>query len=123
MDENYQLVSSLKSNLKSRFGLSLNISSFTSGTSTLEMINQDTSIVILGYYNAGDAGNELIKLIKIKNPSTSIILLSGIENVISAINSFKSGVTDFVLKGEDAQNRIISIIDNILTQNKKVLSV
>ena len=114
VDDDSVSVKGIRSYLTSRFGTSLNISSFYTGESALKKIDKDTNIVILDYNLKGENGNEVLKAIKKINPQTEVIMLTSNENIGVAIDSFRKGATDYVLKGRNAQRNIAAIVYNIL---------
>ena len=121
IDDNPSLVIELKSYLTGRFGLDLNISTFSSGESALEEVNENTRIVILDYYLGGRNGNKILKLIKAINPETEVIMLSSNEDIAVAIDSFRKGAKDYVIKGNKSNRKIISIVYNILAYPIRVM--
>ncbi len=107
VDDNKLTVNGLKQYLYNRFGRDLNISTFYSGESCLEKVDQNTNFVILDYFLKGKNGNEILKSIKKINPKTEVIMLSSNEDVGVAIESFREGATDYLVKNGDAWRKII----------------
>ena len=62
------------------------------------------------------SGLELIKKIKIKNPSTKSLLLTGYGNIATAVAAIKSGAIDYLPKPSD-----IDQIYDALTSSKEIL--
>jgi DNA-binding NtrC family response regulator len=110
VDDNKLSLLSLKKSLNNRFGSILNISTFTTGKSALAYVDQDTSLVILDYNLDGEKGNEVLKDIKQINPTTKVIMLSSNEDVAIAIESFRNGATDYVVKGNKAWEKLVNHI-------------
>lgn len=104
----------LKHHLNDKFGATFNISNFTNGKSALEKVDENTSIVILDYYLEGENGNDVLKSIKEINPKTEVIMLSSNEDIAIAIESFRKGATDYVIKGDKSSKKITHIIYAIL---------
>lgn len=104
----------LKQHLNDKFGTSINISTFISGKSALEKIDKHTSIVILDYNLEGENGNDVLKSIKEINPKTEVIMLTSNEDITIAIESFRKGATDYVIKGNKASKKITHIVYDIL---------
>lgn len=122
IDDNQLLVADLRIYLENTFGESLTISTFNSGESALRKVDHETNIVILDYDLPGENGNEILKSIKQINPKTEVIMLTSNEDVKTAIDAFRNGATDFVIKGVKAEKKIGSLIYNILTYPIRILT-
>ena len=121
VDDNKLLVISLKKYLENRFGSGINISTFYDGESCLASINENTHIVILDYFLDSENRNakngvEILKEIKKRNPKIEVIMLSRNEDVAVAIESFRSGAADYVVKGDNSLDKIISLINRTITE-------
>ncbi len=115
VDSNKSLVTSLKQYLQNRFGKSVHISTFNDGESCLKKVDKQLHIVILDYFLRGKNGLEVLKSIKVINPKTEVIMLSKNEDVALAIEAFKAGATDYVVKGADAWRKITKQVNYIIT--------
>jgi DNA-binding NtrC family response regulator len=115
VDDNKLLVTDLKHYLQTRFGIGINISTFYDGESCLEKVDADTRIVILDYFLEGKNGMEILKAIKLINPKTEVIMLSSNESIAVAIESFREGVTEYIVKGNEARKKIAKRINHIMT--------
>lgn len=115
VDDNKLVVADLKHYLQEKLGVSLNISTFNDGESCLQKIDKETHIVILDYFLNGQNGLEILKLIKAKNPKTEVIMLSSNEDIALAIQTFRNGATDYVVKGQGSLKKISRIVYNIIT--------
>jgi DNA-binding NtrC family response regulator len=104
----------LKQHLNEKFGATINISTFSSGQSALEKLDKYTSIVILDYDLKGENGNDVLKSIKKNNPKTEVIMLSSNDDITIAIESFRKGAIDYVIKGEKAEKKITHIVYDII---------
>ncbi|HWY38737.1 MAG TPA: response regulator [Bacteroidia bacterium] len=116
VDDNVLTVTALKQYLQNRFGISINISTFNDGESCLERIDKETHVVILDYYMKGKNGLEVLKSIKDINPKTEVIMLSGNENMALAIESFRAGATDYIIKGSGSWKKITKLVTHIITE-------
>ena len=121
VDDNQLVLLQLRIYLQNRFGTGINISTFSDGQSALKKIDKDTGIVILDYYLEGENGNQILKSIKAINPKTEVIMHSSNEDVAIAIESFRSGASDFVVKGNKSQKKLNSIILKILTYPIRIM--
>jgi DNA-binding NarL/FixJ family response regulator len=116
VDDNRLMVTDLKHFLSNRFGTDLNISVFNDGESCIAKIDEDTHIVILDYFLDGKNGLEVLKLIKEINPKTEVIMLSSNEDIVLAIDTFRNGATDYVIKGDGALKKISKLVYHIITE-------
>lgn len=122
IDDNPLLVADLRIYLESVFGETLTISTFNSGESALKKVDKETHIVILDYHLPGENGNEILKSIKAINPKAEVIMLTSNEDIKTAIDAFRNGVTDYVIKGAKAEKKIQSLIYRILSYPIHVLT-
>lgn len=121
VDDNRLMVTDLKHFLSNRFGTDLNISVFNDGESCIAKIDKDTHIVILDYFLDGKNGLEVLKLIKEINPKTEVIMLSSNEDIVLAIDTFRNGATDYVIKGDGALKKISKLVYRIITEPIRII--
>ena len=121
VDENIIMVNNLKHYLQSRFGSGFNITTFNNGESCLEKMDSNTHIVIMDYSLKGKNGLQILKEIKIINPKTKVIMLSANEDIAVAIELFRSGATDYVVKGKGSLKKISDQIYRILSSPIRIL--
>jgi len=121
VDDNALMLTGLRNYLEQRFGTSLNISTFLTGESALRKVDADTNIVILDYFLEGENGNDVLTSIKRINSKTEVIMLSSNEDMGIAIESFRKGASDYVIKGENSWKKITSIVYNIVAYPVRVL--
>lgn len=115
VDDNRLLVADMKNFLQNRFGVSIEISVFYDGDACLKKIDKDTHIVILDYNMEGKNGLDVLKAIKDINPKTEVIMLSGSEDMAIAIESFRIGAKDYVIKGGRSWNKLYRVVNQIIT--------
>ena len=121
VDDNNLMVTTLKSYLQNRFGVGMNISTFNDGESCLKMVDKNTQIVILDYYMEGKNGLETLRCIKAINPKTEVIMLSSNEDMGVAIETFRAGANDFVIKGGGAWKKITKLVERIVTEPIRIM--
>jgi DNA-binding NarL/FixJ family response regulator len=121
VDDNKLLVADLKNYLHSRFKNDLEISTFYDGESCLKKINKDTHIIILDYFLDGKNGLDILKLIKVSNPKTEVIMLSSNEDIAIAIETFRAGAKDYVIKGDGYWKKIITLVSGMVTKPIKII--
>ena len=116
VDDNKLMVAELKHYLKKKFGIGINISTFNDGESCLKQVDKNTHIVILDYFMDGKNGLEVLKLIKAINNKTEVIMLSSNEDIALAIETFKNGAKDYVIKGQGSWKKITNLVTEIITE-------
>jgi DNA-binding NtrC family response regulator len=94
---------------------------FNSGALALKNLNAQTGMVILDYKLKGENGNEVLKAIKLMNPKTEVVMLTSNEDIYVAIESFKKGVLDYIIKNNQAWKKINSTILTMLMYPVNIL--
>jgi DNA-binding NarL/FixJ family response regulator len=121
VDDNKLMVTTLKHHLQNRFGVSVKISTFNDGESCLEKVDSETNIVILDYFMEGKNGLEILKSIKTINPKTEVIMLSSNEDIVLAIETFREGAKDYIVKGQGAWKKITNVVSHIITEPIRIM--
>lgn len=106
----------VKQYLNNRFGPGLNISTFYSGEECLDHVDEYTDIVILDYFMKDQSGIEVLESIKIMNPKTEVIMFSNNEDIGAAIESFKKGAKDYIVKDELSLRKMTLSIAGIISK-------
>jgi DNA-binding NtrC family response regulator len=89
------------------------VSTFTNGTDCLNQLTEQPKVIFLDH-NMGDiSGFEVLKKIKRFDPNMFVVMLSGQERMETAVDSLKFGAFDYITKGENALNRITSVMNRI----------
>ena len=121
VDDDKLLATSLKHYLQNKFGYDVKTTIFNNGESCLEKINKYTHIVILDYFMGGKNGLEILKAIKITNPKTEVIMLSGNEDMAIAMETFRSGAKDYVAKGVGSLEKITELLNSIVVKPIRIV--
>ena len=121
VDDNKLAVTDLQYYLQNKFGASINVSTFNDGESCLAKVDKETNIVILDYFMKGKNGLDTLKSIKAINPKTEVIMLSGNEDIALAIQTFRAGATDYVIKGNGALKKVTKVVHYIITAPMRLL--
>ena len=64
---------------------------------------------------------DILKSIKYTNPKTEVIMLSGNEDMAIAIETFRSGAKDYVIKGNGSWKKISKLLQLIITEPIRIL--
>ena len=121
VDDNRSMVFALKHYLTNKFGGKLKITTFYDGESCLKNINEQTDVVILDYNLNGKNGNEILKEIKELNPRIEVIMLSSNENVETAVEAFRLGAKNYVVKNPNSWRKLNLLINTIFMQPMRLL--
>lgn len=120
VEDNKIFAIALKADIESAFaGMSIDIKTFETGEECLsKFIEVKPQIVILDYHldkNTPDAANGLTVLswIKNNNPITYVIMLTKDDNIDIALQSFKHGASDYIVKTDTQFRKIIFSLFNL----------
>lgn len=99
------------------YQLSLNpdfeISEFHNGKSMIKALDQNPDLITLDYHLPDLQGDEILNKIKSKNPETPVLIISGQQDVGTALELLKNGAYDYLVKADDLVNRLRNVIDNL----------
>nr|MBS0037888.1 sigma-54-dependent Fis family transcriptional regulator [Saprospiraceae bacterium] len=97
--------------------LSLNpendIEIFHTGKECIGHLNLQPDVVCLDYFLPDENGEKILKILKRKKPDLPVIMVSGQEDVSTAVNLLKDGAYDYVVKDENFKERLWNIINHI----------
>ena len=71
------------------------------------------NVVTLDYSLPDKNGAEVLKKIKEQNPDTHVVVISGQEDVATAVDLLKLGAYDYIVKDEDTPERLWNTINKI----------
>ncbi|ARS34876.1 sigma-54-dependent transcriptional regulator [Pontibacter actiniarum] len=99
------------------YHLSLNpdyeLKKFHSAKDCLSNMHQRPNVVTLDYSLPDKNGAEVLKKIKELNPDTQVVVISGQEDVATAVDLLKKGAYDYIVKDEDTPERLWNTINKI----------
>ncbi len=96
--------------------LSLNpdyqVSRFETEKAFFQQLHEQPDVVTLDYALAeGDAdGSKVLKKIKERYPETEVIIISGQDQITTAVELLKSGAFDYIVKDEDTKDRLWNVL-------------
>jgi DNA-binding NtrC family response regulator len=88
------------------------VSFFETGKSALAHLHENPDIITLDYSLPDISGDEVLKQIKEYNPDIPVIIISGQEEIGTAVNLLKAGAFDYITKDEETKDRILYAITN-----------
>jgi len=102
------------------YQLSLNpdytIEKFTTGQDCLKNLHKKPNLVTIDYSMPDMNGEELFKKIRQVNPDIPVIMISGQEDINTAVTVLKMGIADYIVKDDNTKdllwNAVIRIREN-----------
>ncbi|MCD6660138.1 MAG: sigma-54 dependent transcriptional regulator [Lentimicrobium sp.] len=86
---------------------------FPDGKSLMKNLFKNPALISLDYNLPDMTGLEVLKQIKEFNPDTPVVIVSGQQDVATAIELLKKGAYDYILKDQDTKERMWNITKNI----------
>jgi two-component system response regulator HydG len=96
------------------------MTSLTVSDAKKNILEKHPEVILLDLRLPDDSGISLLKWVKEKHPSTIVIMMTGYADIVSAVESIKSGAYDYIAKPLNPEE-LYGKINNALTQ--KELSV
>lgn len=97
--------------------LSLNpdyqVKKFLSAKEVLAYIHEKPDIITLDYSLPDATGDQLLTQIREQSPDSKVIMISGQEDIRVAIDLFKKGAHDYIVKDSDTQEKLWMAIQNL----------
>ena len=91
----------------------LEVELMTSGKECLKNMYKNPDVVTLDYGLSDMNGLEVMEKIKAANPRVEIIVVSGQQDVATAVNILRKGAYDYLVKDEEAKDRIWNSVQKI----------
>ncbi len=99
------------------YHLSLNpdyeVQQFNTAKDFLAHLHHKPGVVTLDYSLPDMKGDQLLKKVKATYPDVPVVMISGQENVKTAISLLKEGAYDYIVKDDDTKERVWNVIKNI----------
>jgi DNA-binding NtrC family response regulator len=87
---------------------------FDNGTDCLNNLNLNPDIIFLDHNMDDMTGFEVLKKIKRYDPNIYVVMISGQENIKTAVDALKYGAFDYVIKDSNVCDKLTQIISNII---------
>ena len=91
----------------------ITVTKFTNGKDFLANLDKNPGAVTLDYSLPDISGEEVLKKIKEYNADIPVVIISGQEDIRTAISLLKEGAYDYIVKDSDTKDRIWNAIKNI----------
>ena len=89
------------------------VEKFTNAEDCIKNLYKLPIAITLDYSLPGCTGGEALERIKKSNPSIPVIMISGQEDITTAIDLLKVGAYDYIVKNDDAPKRLWRALTNI----------
>jgi len=89
------------------------IEMFSTGRECLDNLYKKPDIITLDYSLEDMNGGEVLQSIKNFHPDTQVVVVSGQEDLGTAVSLLKLGAYDYIIKDEEAKDRLWNTIKNI----------
>lgn len=90
------------------------ITYYNNGNDCLNNLNLNPDIIFLDHNMEDLTGFEVLKKIKRYNPNIYVVMVSGQENIKTAIDALKYGAFDYVIKDKDVCAKMGVVINKII---------
>ncbi len=125
VDDDIKTLIMIKHHLEKKLGEKIDVSIFAYGENSLDRLEElQPDIVVLDYYlNAikedAQTGVEILKKIKATKYDTRVIMLSGQEDMETAMETILNGASDYVVKNEKSLQNLELAVSKIIYADKK----
>lgn len=86
---------------------------FEKGQDLLRNLHRKPDLITLDIRLPDFSGSKLFDLIRQQNSDASVVIISGQENIGLAVEFFRKGVTDYLVKDENAKDQLWNIISRL----------
>lgn len=99
------------------------VEKFTTGRECLSNLYKNPSVISLDYSLPDMSGLEVLKKIREQNADIPVIIVSGQDDVSTAVNLLKEGAYDYFVKDGDTKDRIWNALKNIYERRQLVQEI
>jgi DNA-binding NtrC family response regulator len=85
---------------------------FADGKSCINALHKLPNIITLDYSLPDMSGDEVLKAIRQTDPNIHVIIVSGQEDISTAVDLLKLGAYDYIAKNDDTKDRLLMSINN-----------
>lgn len=89
------------------------VSCYHSAKECLANLFQQPSVICLDYSLPDGTGEDVLRKIKQSNPDIQVVVISGQEDIKTAIDLLKLGAYEYIVKDDDTKDRLWFTINNI----------
>lgn len=89
---------------------------FSTGQECLQQLDKQPNIISLDYSLPDMTGEEVLRKIKAVNQDIHVLILSGQQDIATAVKLLKSGAFDYITKDSETKDRLLNAIRHIKDQ-------
>ncbi len=89
---------------------------FSTGQECLQQLDKQPNIISLDYSLPDMTGEEVLRKVKAANQDIHVLILSGQQDVATAVKLLKSGAFDYITKDSETKDRLLNAIRHIKDQ-------
>lgn len=89
------------------------VESYATGADLLKNLYKNPEIIILDYYLPDYNGSTLLAKINENNPEIAVVVVSGQDDISTAIKLLKEGAADYIVKNDDTKERLWMSVSNL----------
>ncbi|OWY21334.1 response regulator [Sphingobacteriales bacterium UPWRP_1] len=124
VDDDIKTLIMLKTHLEKRIGHDITVNVFAYGENCLDRLNEEPDIIVLDYYlNAikedAMSGTDVLKGIVSARPQARVIMMSGQDDMETAIETLRNGAYDYIIKNEKSMQRLEFLVNKIILELEK----
>lgn len=111
--------------LKYVFGLNPDYEAyfFSTGKELMGQLHQKPDVITLDYSLPDMTGEQVLKAIRDFDSTTNVIVVSAQESIGTAVNLLKMGAFDYIVKDDEAKNRILNSVANAVNKTTLVREI
>lgn len=96
---------------------------FANGQECVNNLHQKPDVVTLDYSLPDINGEAVLKSIRDYDPAINVIVVSAQEKIGTAVNLLKLGAFDYIVKDQEAKDRILNSVSNALNKTELVREI
>lgn len=89
------------------------VTRFTTAKQVMEQLHLRPAVITLDYSLPDMKGDEVLKKIRLLSPDSNVIIISGQENISTALDMLRQGAYDYLVKDDETRDRLWNIIGKI----------
>lgn len=86
---------------------------FGSGKELFSSLHHKPDLITLDYRLPDMTGDQVLSKVKEQLPNTPVIMVSGQEDIVTAVDLLKEGAYDYIVKNENTKDRIWNVVNHI----------
>jgi DNA-binding NtrC family response regulator len=90
------------------------ITYYSNGNDCINNLDKKPDIIFLDHNMDGMKGFDVLKKIKRYNPNIYVVMISGQENIETAVDALKYGAFDYLIKDNTVSDKITNVINRII---------